>query len=960
MTCVPKLLTTEELDRAKYESTSGDSAQHDWLETWRESIFGHLAALDAQAAKVPEVVRVAEAHGWNGVDNAKHLATFLEDELGALAKLRAQKSPPTPEEVERDREAVQYAVEGYANLTQDKAEEDRAHDVALPALSRLATQAARVPAMETRITELEASATEAKAEFDRGEWVGAAGYRELLERFQKAKSERDAAKQLAEAQALDMEDCRRQRQEAQAKRDVARTEVETLRAQYSEERERNRAKYAEIKTLRERVATLEQRVADQEREKAELRASEGAAVERERQQHARAIEAESHVRELEEGITYALHALGTADAHPNVRERLRAALATHSAPSPGAVGRCCSEGRNVACGTCTKHWTCDVHGETHTPPPRLLEGTDDRGQAEAGPGRAQGAHEPHSEGADVPEVPPQVRGDAAPARPVDSGASVPMVQVGGSGGDVNPPGLLEAVGKTVAAWDNAGENGGKDAMDALEGSMAALRAAFDAAKYRVEAFREPPEPELALKVEALEKQLADAHEAHAVEKMGLQHDVDVLREELRIPPPPPKVWADLRDAVARLPKPSGHSGDEESGEHDADCELCGWEAIQEMAHATRRVPAPLGLLEAVGRVLDLAASPFNGGDTAWRNALDTLRAAYDAAKGGEAHTACVKCHKPITWDSSGGENGRGAWAHDGNASPGCRPEPRVVLADATCPNCKADHEDAAKYRAAVEGIQRARNLLLYPTVTWDETVPEVLRVLAMLVSDAPAPSETLDKARVVEVLTGIIADPESSLDADRACRRVARRLGLSLDTPPSGPGGGDIDNLDGESPAVEAVRLAAEAGLPVRVTTRSRIAPTPTPEVSPLTPDVAWEDKEVRVLGDGTLLIFGPHGWEDGPFTKTMRLQRLARALAEAKRETAHAQGLVDVAARATSQAVRVAAEMGAENMREQAAEECDETANDAEVPAHTREVARLLAKCIRALPLLGKAVRRG
>lgn len=47
--------------------------------------------------------------------------------------------------------------------------------------------------------------------------------------------------------------------------------------------------------------------------------------------------------------------------------------------------------------------------------------------------------------------------------------------------------------------------------------------------------------------------------------------------------------------------------------------------------------------------------------------------------------------------------------------------------------------------------------------------------------------QVLHKARVVEVLAGIIADPESSLDADRACRRAARRLNLTLPTGPGNP-----------------------------------------------------------------------------------------------------------------------------------------------------------------------------
>jgi hypothetical protein len=35
-----------------------------------------------------EVVRIAEKHGWNGVENSKVLVTFLDQELGDLSKLR--------------------------------------------------------------------------------------------------------------------------------------------------------------------------------------------------------------------------------------------------------------------------------------------------------------------------------------------------------------------------------------------------------------------------------------------------------------------------------------------------------------------------------------------------------------------------------------------------------------------------------------------------------------------------------------------------------------------------------------------------------------------------------------------------------------------------------------------------------------------------------------------------------
>lgn len=185
MTCDPKLLSKEEMDEATYQSTSGDSAQHDWLETWRVPIFGHIAALEHEAAKVPELVRVAEAHGWNGVDNTKHLATFLEDELAALAKLRAQQLPATPEEVARDVETVKN------HLVEVKQDQDFATSMA--ALSRLAAQAARVPGLVEEVDK----AREKLARYCGRPGAGANTLEELVDgavrRGNAAQDERDAA-----------------------------------------------------------------------------------------------------------------------------------------------------------------------------------------------------------------------------------------------------------------------------------------------------------------------------------------------------------------------------------------------------------------------------------------------------------------------------------------------------------------------------------------------------------------------------------------------------------------------------------------------------------------------------------------------------------------------------------------------------------------------------------------------
>lgn len=147
---------------------------------------------------------------------------------------------------------------------------------------------------------------------------------------------------------------------------------------------------------------------------------------------------------------------------------------------------------------------------------------------------------------------------------------------------------------------------------------------------------------------------------------------------------------------------------------------------------------------------------------------------------------------------------------------------------------------------------------------------------------------------------------------------------LALDTPPSGPGGepNPPESPDGST------------------------EPTPTPDVPPLAqpepaaPEVMWEGDGVRVLEDGTAQKSDHHGgWEADP---NPRVQVLARALAEAKRELAGSVNPIALAA------VRKTA---AEDMRERAAraiaQEAADTHNDAARP--------LLDECeviIRALPL--------
>jgi hypothetical protein len=166
--------------------------------------------------------------------------------------------------------------------------------------------------------------------------------------------------------------------------------------------------------------------------------------------------------------------------------------------------------------------------------------------------------------------------------------------------------------------------------------------------------------------------------------------------------------------------------------------------------------APAGLLEAVGHVLNLAASPFNGGATTWSNAVDALRAAYDAAKGGRpaqvAHGLALAgdpCARvTVFYEDGTSEVVTGA---------------RLEVLDATERRVRV-LPDAAK---GGEVVPLAQDVA---------TVREALEALA---EAAPKPWHT-SAAQVAGVALG----------------RIATALGL--DTPPSGPGGGE--SLDASGP----------------------------------------------------------------------------------------------------------------------------------------------------------------
>lgn len=400
----------------------------------------------------------------------------------------------------------------------------------------------------------------------------------------------------------------------------------------------------------------------------------------------------------------------------------------------------------------------------------------------------------------------------------------------------------------------------------------------------------------------------------------------------------------------------------------------------------------------------------------------------------------------------------------------------TAIGEETLQSVRALHTDAAKYHAAVERLNDRAGQAKAAHDAWGSD-PEgaVARWVLYGEGGAPAPRETLDKGWVREVLREsrdrhlkAAQERAGSLEMDHramadACMQIATRLGLSIDTPPSGPGGGESPSRDDvlnafsveadsagaleryqrEHPtlAQDLAELARDLSQPlveqegplpaedealinkawmqhaaIKPTSRARIAPTPTPKVPPMarvsrahgghmgpkavhdaiayapppmqrdasralyslaadytnlrttcaaeslardvslpepsTPEVMWEGDGLRMLSNGTVEFEdepgqwrAPHEWLRVPVE---HLTAIARALAEAKRETAHAQGLIDVASHATVKAVRRATELGAEDMRERMARVAENVG------------LKNLASVIRAAPLLGKAVRRG
>ncbi|QQR47782.1 hypothetical protein JKA73_17765 [Myxococcus xanthus] len=351
-------------------------------------------------------------------------------------------------------------------------------------------------------------------------------------------------------------------------------------------------------------------------------------------------------------------------------------------------------------------------------------------------------------------------------------------------------------------------------------------------------------------------------------------------------------------------------------------------ALSEGVRAALRVFTPTpppGLREAVGEVvpwlralarlqvtddvvLDL---PVAGDDMATHSILAgevrAVVAAYDATGGEDYPRPVANCGHVNAVD--------GLCTHPDNITPECH--------EHACPLLRKPHpdaEDAAKYRAAVErakdkeGMARA----LYSAV----------RGKTMRWEDA----------------TGTVR-----YDAEEAAVAVAEHL-LTLDTPPSGPGGGEVPAPDdGEPLSAEDESLINEAWKQ-----HAAITPSHTPEVPPLkdgadlpAPDespVALECDGMRVLADGTPQALVMSGAWVSMVNLTGSDEFWQR----------HVLNL----ARALPQAVRHAAQLGAEDIRERAAKEVQIAGDLCEDwHLHLSDV-RELEQRIRALP--GKAVRRG
>lgn len=91
-------MTDQEIRLKFGEMNAGEMRLARALVEWHEREIAALKAeLDKLDARLTEVVKAAERAGWNGVENSKHLPTFIttlaEDLSKAQAELAALRQP---------------------------------------------------------------------------------------------------------------------------------------------------------------------------------------------------------------------------------------------------------------------------------------------------------------------------------------------------------------------------------------------------------------------------------------------------------------------------------------------------------------------------------------------------------------------------------------------------------------------------------------------------------------------------------------------------------------------------------------------------------------------------------------------------------------------------------------------------------------------------------------------------
>lgn len=883
---------------------------------------------------------------------------------------QSQQSPPTPEEVARLLKSAESFAKYHAENATYGGHGREFHVRAETFIRDVAAQAERVPGLVADLAErtrerdsaldLLRSARATLKHLGASHAISEHAYQELDCHLTDephdedgqpittaVEADRDEVQGLAETYAYEADTLEKltwaltaagvdRAEHAESERDAARNDAASATV-LQEDAEK------ECKALRRRVATLED-----ERNRAE-QANESLGR--------RADTAEARVRELEGALRSAADGVArlsgyTKKATP-IAQVLRAALASHPAPSTGAVGR----------------FSAADEGPRPDPDDHWCKGECGDLEFDA-PGGHEAWHREHTGWAGLPAPTP-------PQSPTP------------------PPGLLEAVGKVQ---QKCPECYGRRVRET------ACTMCHDSTWDHECDSKEVP---CSWEGHALLDSLA-SHPAPATGAVDREHLGQEVRAEW-------VAWAKEQPG----PKASWLVPWEGLGEPDKEVDRRIGERLFRLG-ASASTP-PRGLLEAVGPLMPALRGMAADGrpDSAATNLHNDYRfdatfgqvrafvAACDAAKGGEAREEgdmaglMDLCSKPTTdtllrVETEGGQ---------------------VYVVDGS--ELRALHEDAAKYRAAVG---RLRLQIAELDAASPGSARDAIRYALLWVMDGgvqpSAPRATLDKARVVEVLerhlTGLRGASYSGA-VNSVLTSCARDLGLTLATPPSGPGGGKCDTCHGsgrgdclgtevecgrcqgtgedcleddettrpegggedctahpekrcdpESPGVFECRVTESSGRLLAaqpIATRARIAPTPVPTVPPLKVDTAARHPVVLMERDGVKVSQHPDAQSGDYMVSYPQGMGAGRALGVLANEVVRHQGLLDVVARATSQAVLHAAQLGAESFQAQAGQALLERRDQMGGRTDERGRRRGLeeaARIVRALPLLGKAVRRG